>query len=74
MIIMKNFMKYLTKTQLLAGVLALVSVNISGLLAYKTSKSKAPIKTKIRNWIWVILSIAYPVFIWVMELHCFWKL
>ena len=59
---------------ILAGVLALVSVNISGLLAYKTSKSKAPIKTKIRNWIWVILSIAYPVFIWVMELHCFWKL
>jgi CubicO group peptidase (beta-lactamase class C family) len=59
---------------ILAGALALASVNISGLLAYKTSKSKDVAAKKIRNWIWVILTIAYPVFIWVMELHCFWKL
>lgn len=56
---------------LLAGALAVASVNISGLLAYRTSKSRAGIKTKIRNIIWIILTLAYPIFIWVMELSCF---
>lgn len=59
---------------ILAGILAIASVNISGLLAYRTSKSKAGVKTKIRNIIWIILTLVYPVFIWVMELSCFQQL
>lgn len=69
-----NVPAFIAVSGILAAVLAIVSVNIAGLLAYKTSKSKNGIMTKIRNWIWVILTIAYPVFIWVMDLHCFWKL
>lgn len=59
---------------ILAGILAIASVNISGQLAYRTSKSKAGVKTKIRNIIWIILTLVYPVFIWVMELSCFQQL
>ena len=59
---------------ILAGILAIASVIISGQLAYRTSKSKAGVKTKIRNIIWIILTLVYPVFIWVMELSCFQQL
>lgn len=59
---------------ILAGILAIASVIISGHLAYRTSASKAGIKTKIRNIIWIILTLVYPVFIWVMELSCFQQL
>lgn len=69
-----NVPAFIAVSGILAAVLAIVSVNLAGLLAYKTSKSKANAMTKIRNWIWVILTILYPVFIWVMDLHCFWKL
>ena len=66
--------KFVMVSCILAGILAIASVIISGQLAYRTSKSKAGVKTKIRNIIWIILTLVYPVFIWVMELSCFQQL
>ena len=58
---------------ILAAVLAAASLANGGLLCYNTLKSDARVLTKSRQYVWVLLSIAYAVFIGWMQLYCFWK-
>jgi hypothetical protein len=58
---------------ILAAVLAAVSLANGGLLCYNTIKSGARTRTKVKQYLWVILCAAYTAFILWMQLYCFWK-
>ena len=58
---------------ILAAVLAAVSLANGGLLCYNTIKSGARPRTKVKQYLWVILCAAYTAFIGWMQLYCFWK-
>lgn len=59
---------------ILAMLLGIISVANGGCLCYNTTKSNVRTRTKIKQYIWVILCMAYAVFIVAMQLYCFWKL
>ncbi len=59
---------------ILAAVLGVVSLANGGVLCYNTVKSDMKIRTKIKQYLWVGLSVAYAVFVITMQLYCFWKL
>ncbi len=59
---------------ILAAVLAFISLANGGILCYNTVKNNVKTLTKIKQYIWSALCIAYAVFIVVMQLYCFWKL
>lgn len=59
---------------ILAMLLGIISVANGGCLRYNTIKSNIRTRTKIKQYIWVILCMAYAVFIVAMQLYCFWKL
>lgn len=65
---------FATVSGILAASLALVSLANGGILCYNTVKSDVKTLTKIKQYIWSALCIAYAVFIVVMQLYCFWKL
>jgi len=58
---------------ILAAVLAALSLANGAILCYHTLKSGARTRTKIKQYVWVILCVAYAAFIVWMQLYCFWK-
>ncbi|MBO5501716.1 MAG: hypothetical protein J6A48_06805, partial [Clostridia bacterium] len=58
---------------ILAAVLAALSLANGGLLCYHTLKSGARTRTKIKQYLWAVLCVAYAAFIMWMQLYCFWK-
>ena len=58
----------------LAAVVALVSLANSGILCYHTIKSDVRTRTKIKQYVWAALGIAYVAFIIGMQLYRFWTL
>lgn len=59
---------------ILAAVLALISLANGGILCYNTIRADVRISTKVKQWIWSLLGIAYTVFIITMQLYNFWNL
>jgi hypothetical protein len=65
---------FLTVSCLLAAALGILSLANGGNLCYNTIKSDVRTRTKIKQYIWAALCIAYTAFIGIMQLYCFWKL
>ena len=63
-----------TVSAILAGLLGLLSFAIGGLLSYTSIKSELKTRTKIKRFIWVVLSFGYFEFILFYELYKFWTL
>jgi hypothetical protein len=51
-----------------------VSLANGGVLCYNTFNGDVKTRTKIKQYIWAALCIAYTVFIAAMQIYCFWKL
>ena len=66
--------EFLTVSGILAAVLGVVSLANGCALCYNTIKGDVRTRTKIKQYIWAALCIAYAVFIVAMQLYCFWKL
>ena len=64
---------FVTISCILALVLAVVSLANSGILCLNTVKSDVKTRTKIKQYIWAVLCLAYFVFIIEMQMFCFWK-
>lgn len=58
---------------ILVDVLAALSLANGALLCYNTLKSGARTRTKIKQYVWILLCMAYAAFIVWMQLYCFWK-
>lgn len=63
-----------TVSAILAGLLGLLSFAIGGFLSYTSIKSELKTRTKIKRFIWVVLSFGYIEFILFYELYKFWTL
>lgn len=59
---------------ILAAIIAVISLANGSVLCYNTIKSDVKTGTKVKQFIWAALGIAYAVFIVMMQLYCFWKL
>lgn len=59
---------------ILALILAVVSLINGAVLFCRTIKADATVAVKTKQFIWSFLSVAYTVFLFVMQVWCFWKL
>ena len=66
--------KFVAVSAVLAALLAVVSLANGGVLCYNTFNGDVKTRTKIKQYIWAALCIAYTVFIAAMQIYCFWKL
>ncbi|MBQ1388078.1 MAG: serine hydrolase [Clostridia bacterium] len=65
---------FVTVSCILATLLGIVSLANGGVLCYNTIKGDVKARTKLKQFIWTALCIAYAVFMLVMQTYCFWKL
>ena len=65
---------FVTVSCILATLLGIVSLANGGVLCYNTIKGDVKARTKLKQFIWSALCIAYAVFMLVMQTYCFWKL
>ncbi len=65
---------FVTVSCILATLLGIVSLVNGGVLCYNTIKGDVKARTKLKQFIWTALCIAYAVFMLVMQTYCFWKL
>ena len=65
---------FVTVSAVLAGLLAAASLANGCILCYNTCRSDVKTRTKIKQYMWAALCIAYFIFIAAMQLYCFWKL
>lgn len=63
-----------TVSAILAAALGLGSFANGALLCYNTIKSDARTRTKLKQYLWAALCVAYAAFILVMQLYNFWNL
>lgn len=64
---------FITVSCILASVLAVISLANGGMLCLNTVRSDVKARTKIKQYTWVVLCLAYFVFIIGMQMFCFWK-
>ena len=65
---------FVTISAILAKLLAYGSFVNGGVLCYNTVTGKLKMSTRIKQYLWAALCVAYAVFIIVMQLDCSWKL
>ena len=65
---------FVTVSCILATLLGIFSLANGGVLCYNTIKGDVKARTKLKQFIWSALCIAYAVFMLVMQTYCFWKL
>ena len=59
---------------ILAAIIAVFSLANGGLLCYNTVRADVKTRTKVKQFIWAALGIAYAVFIVTMQLYNFWSI
>ena len=64
---------FVTVSCILASVLAVISLANSGMLCLNTVMSDVKTRTKIKQYTWAVICLAYFVFIIGMQMYCFWK-
>lgn len=64
---------FVTVSCILALVLAVISLANSGMLCLNTIKSDVKTLTRIKQYTWAVLCLAYFIFIMGMQIYCFWK-
>lgn len=70
----KKIPAFTAVSAILAGALGLGALVNGALLCYNTIKSNVRLRTKLKQYSWAVLSIAYAAFILVMQLYNFWSL
>jgi len=62
---------FVTVSCILAAILGIISPANGGVLCYNTIKSDVRTRTKVKQYVWAALCVAYFVFIIGMQLYCF---